>query len=52
MEARALPRAIEKSVVFFLFSDIFVRFGVHREIVIDQGAHFVSKLMQGIVQKY
>ena len=33
-------------------SDIFVRFGVPREIVTNQGTQFVSNLMQGIMQKY
>ena len=52
MEARALPRATKKAVVDFLFYDIFVIFGVPREIFTDQGAQFVSKHMQGIVKKY
>ena len=45
VEARALPRATEKIVVDFLFSDIFARFGVPREIVTDEGNYFLSKLM-------
>ena len=38
VEAKALARAIEQSVVKFLFENIFTRFGVPREIVTDQGA--------------
>lgn len=52
VEARALPRATQKVVVDFLFSNNFVRFGVPKEIVIDQGTQFVSNPMQGIVHKY
>lgn len=39
-------------MVYFLFSDIFVRFGVPKEMFIDQGTQFVSNLMQWIVQNY
>ena len=52
VEAKALARAIEQSVVNFLFEDIFTRFGVPQEIVTDQGAQFTSKLVRGIVEKY
>lgn len=52
VEARALPRETEKTMVDFPFFDIFVRFVVPKEIITDQGTQFVSKLMQGIVQKY
>ena len=45
VEAKALVRATEKTVVNFLFAEIFVQFGVPREIVTDQGAQFNSKLM-------
>ena len=38
VEAKALARATEQSVVNFLFEYIFTRFGVPREIVTDQGA--------------
>ncbi len=45
VDARALPRETKKEVVDFLFSVIFVRFGVPREIAIDQGTQFVSNIM-------
>ena len=48
VEAKPLPRATEQTVVNFLFEEIFVRFGVPREIVTDQGAQFTSKLVQEI----
>ena len=35
VEAKALFRAIEKSVVEFIYEEIFTRFGVSREIVTD-----------------
>ena len=52
VEAKALVRATEQSVVNFLFEEIFVRFGVPREIVIGQGTQFTSKLVQDIEEKY
>ena len=36
----------------FLFEEIFTRFGVPREIVIDQGTQFMSKLVKSITQQY
>ena len=52
VEAKPLPRATEQTMVNFLFEEIFVRFGVPREIVTDQGAQFTSKLVQEIAEKY
>eukprot|EP00253_Pinus_taeda_P030624 PITA_30624 len=43
-KAKALVRATEHTVVNFLFEEIFVRYGVPREIVTDQGTQFTSKL--------
>ena len=51
-EEKALARATEQSIVNFLFEDIFTRFGVPKEIVTDQGAQFISKLVRRIVEKY
>eukprot|EP00253_Pinus_taeda_P024101 PITA_24101 len=51
-EAKALVRATEKTVVNFLFEEIFVRYGVPREIVTDQGTQFTSKLLKDITEKY
>jgi hypothetical protein len=39
-------------VVNFLFEEIFVRFGVPREIVTDQGAQFTSKMVKDLASKY
>ena len=44
-EAKDLPNETEKFIVDFLFEDIFVRFGVPREIVPDQGTQSTSKLV-------
>jgi len=52
VEAKALFRATEKSVVEFIYEDIFTRFGVPREIVTDQGTQFTSKLMKELTEKY
>jgi hypothetical protein len=52
VEAKALVRATEQLVVKFLFEEIFVRFGVPREIVTDQGAQFTSKMVKDLASKY
>ena len=52
VEAKALFRAIEKSVVEFIYEEIFTRFGVPREIVTYQGTQFTSKLMKELTKKY
>ena len=45
-------RATEKSVVEFLYEEVFTQFGVPREIVTDQGSQFTSKLMKELTEKY
>jgi hypothetical protein len=52
VEAKALFRAIEKCVVKFIYEYIFTHFGVPREIVIDQGTQFTSKMMKVLTMKY
>eukprot|EP00253_Pinus_taeda_P010466 PITA_10466 len=52
VEAKALVRETEQTVVNFLFEEIFVRYGVPREIVTDQGTQFTSKLVKDIIEKY
>ena len=52
VEDKALFRVIEKSVVEFIYKEIFTRFGVPREIVTDQGSQLTSKLMKEITTKY
>ena len=45
VEAKEVAREIEETMVLFLFEEIFVRFGVPRHIVTDQGSQFTSKLV-------
>ena len=52
VESKALFRAIEKYVVEFIYEEIFTRFGVPREIVIDHSSQFTSKLMKELTMKY
>ena len=49
VEAKVVPRAIEQVVVNFLHEDIFTRFGIPREIVMDQGTQFTSHLVTKLV---
>ena len=44
--------AIEKSVTNFLYEDIYTRFGVPQEIVIDRGEQFTSNAMKYLVEQY
>ena len=52
VEAKAVSFAIEKIVVDFLFTEIFTRFGMPREIFFYNGLQFISNLVQGIVEQY
>jgi hypothetical protein len=52
VEAKALQRAIEEAVIDFLFKDIFIRFGVPRELVTDGGPPFTSHGFKATLQKY
>ena len=50
VEDKALFSATTKSVVEFIYEEIFTQFGVPREIVIDQGTQFTSKLMKELLR--
>eukprot|EP00253_Pinus_taeda_P033395 PITA_33395 len=52
VEAKALIRANEEVVLNFLFEEIFVRFGVPRELVTDGGPPFNSHGFKATLQKY
>lgn len=52
VEARIVSFAIEKVVVEFLFSEVFTRFSVPREIVTNNGPQFISNLVKGIMDQY
>ena len=52
VEAKALYQANEQPVVDFLFEEFFTRFGVPKEIVMDQGTQFMSKMVKTIIQQY
>jgi transposase InsO family protein len=52
VEAKSLFRATEKSVVEFIYEDIFTHFSAPHEIVTDQGTQFTSKLMRELTEKY
>jgi len=52
VEAEALHRATEEEVIDFLFEDIFIRFGVPRELVTDGGPPFTSHGFKSTLKKY
>jgi transposase InsO family protein len=52
VEEKTLFRATEKSIVEFIYEDIFTSFGVPHEIVTKQGTQFTSKLMRELTGKY
>jgi hypothetical protein len=52
VEAKALHRATEEAVIKFLFTDIFTRFGMPRELVTDGGPPFSSHGFKATLQKY
>eukprot|EP00253_Pinus_taeda_P031973 PITA_31973 len=52
VEAKALLRANEESILTFLFEEIFVRFGLPRELVTDRGPPFNSHGFKDTLQKY
>lgn len=51
-KVRALPIAREDKVVDFMYKQTLQRFGAPREIVFDQGPHFMSSMMEAFMQKY
>ena len=52
VEAKELHRATEEEVINFLFEDIFIRFGVPRELVTDGGPPFTSHGFKSTLQQY
>jgi hypothetical protein len=52
VEAKALHRATEEAFIKFLFTDIFTRFGMPRELVTDGGPPFSSHGFKATLQKY
>ena len=51
VEAKALYSTNEKSIVDFLFEEIFTHFGVPRKIVTDQGTKFTSNLVKALTEQ-
>jgi hypothetical protein len=52
VEAKTLIKASEEVVLAFSFEDIFVRFGVPRELVTDGGPPFTSHKFEALNSKY
>ena len=51
-EARAIKRADAKSVADFIYEDIICRHGCPKELLSDQGTHFVNKIVQNICDNF
>jgi len=52
VEAKAVHRVTEEAVIYFLFEDIFIKFGVPKELVTDGGPPFTSHGFKATLQKY
>ena len=52
VEEKEINKATKQVVSCFLFEDIFVHFGIPREILIDGGHQFTYHLIQNMVEKY
>ena len=52
VEAKELPWATEQEVSYFLYVDIFTRFGVLRDIVTNGGLQFTYKLIKSLTTQY
>nr|KAJ0214370.1 hypothetical protein LSAT_V11C400225310 [Lactuca sativa] len=52
VEAKATRSDDAKTVIEFLKSNIFVRFGVPRALISDRGTHFCNKMMEALLKKY
>lgn len=52
VEACAMTHARDNKVVEFLYEEIFTRYGVPREIVLDQGPQFTSTLIVALENEY
>ena len=52
VEAKAVSFATENVVVHFIFTEIFTRFDMPRQIVFDNGPQLISNLVQGVMEQY
>ena len=50
-EARALPNAKAASMASFFYEDIICRHGCPKELLTDQGTHFVNELLQAMCKR-
>ena len=48
--AKALARATEQAVSYFLFEEFFVYYGIPHEIFIDVGSQFTSNMIQRLTE--
>jgi hypothetical protein len=52
VEAKATKNSDAKTVINFVQTNIFVKFGTPRAIVSDRGTHFCSKVVDALFKKY
>nr|KAJ0215201.1 hypothetical protein LSAT_V11C300152730 [Lactuca sativa] len=51
VEAKAIRSDDAKTVIEFLKSNVFARFGVPRALISDRGTHFCNKMMEALLKK-
>lgn len=44
-----VAEVIEQVVIYFLFEEIFARYGTPREIILDGGAQFTSHMIERLM---
>ena len=52
VEAVALEKANDQAMIDFLYSEIFIYFGVPKEVVTDGGPQFMSHQFEALLRKY
>ena len=52
VEVVALVKSNDQAVIDFLYGEIFTRFGVPKEVVIDGGPQFVAHQSEALLWKY
>lgn len=52
VEVREMKNVRDEKVAKFLYEEIFISYGVLRELVTNQGAQFMSNLITEVIKEY